>query len=59
MAPVCETRQIKLENVLQWLVLHNINDYLLYTRALMKVIIDEVNDCNKRLYFMLLLNKYK
>jgi hypothetical protein len=24
MAPVCETRQIKLENVLQWLVLHNL-----------------------------------
>jgi hypothetical protein len=28
MAPVCETRQIKLEYVLQWLVLQSINDYL-------------------------------
>jgi hypothetical protein len=28
MAPVCETRQIKLEYVLQWLVLQAFNDYL-------------------------------
>ena len=27
-APVCETRQIKLEYVLQWLVLQSIDDYL-------------------------------
>jgi hypothetical protein len=27
-APACETKQTKLENVLQWLVLQSINDYL-------------------------------
>jgi hypothetical protein len=28
MAPVCETRQTKLEYVLQWVSTSNINDYL-------------------------------
>jgi hypothetical protein len=44
-APVCETKQRKLECACSGLVLHEINDYLKYIyEQMINAIIDEVND---------------
>jgi hypothetical protein len=44
-APVCETKQRKLECACSGLVLHKINDYLYHIyEQMINAIIDEVND---------------
>ena len=43
-APVCETKQRKLEYACSGLVLHKINDYLPIYKQMINAIIDEVND---------------
>jgi hypothetical protein len=44
-APVCETKQRKLERACSGLVLYKTNDYLQYIyEQLINAIIDEVND---------------